>query len=102
MLELPCPESTGRVAQLEWPQEVARLLEVGSDCEYFMDQVLHTHDTILAQVIFDKLVVGERDALLVDLAVPALVDELTDGLQVGIAVGDPRFDNLEHLTGSFG
>lgn len=102
MLELPRPESTSRVAQLEWPQEVARLLEVGSDSEDLMDQVLHADHTILAEVVLDQLVVGERDALLVDLAVSALVDKLADSLQVRIAVRDPRLDNFQHLTSSFG
>lgn len=102
VLELPRPESTSRVAELKGPQEVARLLEVGSNGEDLMDQILHADDTILAEVVLDELVVGERDALLVDLAVSALVHKLAHSLQVRVAVGDPRFDNFQHLTGSFG
>ena len=101
MLELPRSETSSRVAQLERPQEIARLLEVGSDGENLMNQVLHTHDTVLPQMIFNDLVIGKRDPLLVDLAIAALVDEFADGLEVGIAVGDVGFDDFEHLRRGF-
>ena len=50
-----------------------------------MHEVLNAEDVVLAEVLLNDLVVGEGDALLVDLAVAALVDKLTDGLQVGLA-----------------
>ena len=67
-----------------------------------MDQILHADNAVFAKVSLDEGVVGERNALFVDLSVPALVDELTDGLQVGISVGNPWLDDLEHLEGSLG
>ncbi len=97
MLELPRPKPACWVAQLEWPQEVARLLEVRADGDDLMDQILHAHDAIFPQVVLDDLVVGEGDALLVDLAVAALVDEGADGLEVRVAVGDVGLDDLEHF-----
>ncbi len=102
MLELPRPKPAGWVAQLERPQKVARLLEVRADSDDLMDQILHAHDPIFPQVILDDLVVGEGDALLVDLAVAALVDEGADGLEVRVAVGDVGLDDLEHFRGGFG
>jgi hypothetical protein len=101
MLELPRSETAGRVAQLEWPEEVACLLEVGSDRGDLVDQVFHADDTEFAQVVFDQLVVGEWDALLVDLAIASLVDELTDGLEVWVAIGNVRVDDGEHLLRGF-
>lgn len=65
-----------------------------------MDQILHADDAVLAKVLFDQFVVGKRDTLLVDLAVSALVDELTDRLEVGVAVCDKWLDNPQHLGGS--
>ena len=50
-----------------------------------MDEILNTEDVVLSEALLDDLVVGERNALLVDFAVATLVDELTDGLQVGLA-----------------
>lgn len=102
MLELSGTEATGGVGQLEGPQEVACLLEVGANGENFVDQVLHAHDAILAQVVLDELVVGKSNSLLVDLAITALVDELSDGLEVGITIGNVWVDNGEHLLGSLG
>lgn len=43
-----------------------------------VDEVLNTDDTVLAENLLDELVVGQRDALLVDFEVSALVDELAD------------------------
>ena len=67
-----------------------------------MDQVLHADDAEFAQVVLDQLVVGKRNALLVDLAISTLVDELADRLEVGVAVGDVWVDDGEHLLGGFG
>lgn len=102
VLELPCLPPAVRVAQLERPEETVRLLEVGSDGEDLMDQVLHTHDAVLAKVVLDQLVVSERDALLVDLAVATLVDKFTDGLERGVAVGYVWLDNLKEFGGGLG
>ena len=97
MLELPRPEPTGRIRQLERPQEVARLLEVRPHGHDLVHQILHADDAELAQVLLDDLVVGQRDALLVDLSISALVDEVADGLDAGVAVGDVGFDYFEHF-----
>lgn len=102
VLELAGAEATVGVAELEGPQEVGGLLEVGADGVDLVDQVLHTDDAVLAKVLLDDGVVGEGDALLVDLSVTALVDELLDALQVGVTVGDPGLDDLDHLHGSLG
>ena len=101
MFELPRSKSSSRIAQLERPQKVARLFEVGSDGQNLMNQILHAHDTVFPQVLLDDLVVSERDALLVDLAVAALVDEIADGLEGGVAVSDVGLDDLEHFRGGF-
>ena len=45
---------------------------------------------LLTQLLLDDLVVRERDAALVHLAVAALVDELAHGLQVRVAERDVR------------
>lgn len=50
-----------------------------------MHQILNTKDVILAKRLLNDTVVGERNALLVDLAVSTLVDQLTDRLEVGLA-----------------
>ena len=102
MLELAGAEATVGVGQLEGPQEVGGLLEVGADGVDLVDQVLNADDAVLAQVLLNDGVVGESHALLVDLAVSALVDELLDALQVGVTVRNPRLDDLDHLGGSLG
>lgn len=102
VLELAGTEATSGVGELEGPEEVGGLLEVGADGVDLVDQVLHADNAVLAEVLLDDGVVGKGDALLVDLGVTALVDELADGLQVGVTVGDEGLDDLEHLRGGLG
>jgi len=100
VLELASAEATSRVAELEGPQEVGSLLEVGADGDDFVDEVLHADDAVLAEVLLNDGVVGEGDALAVNLAVSTLVDELLDALEVGVTIGNPGLDDLDHLSGS--
>lgn len=102
VLELAGTEATSGVGELEGPEEVGGLLEVGADGVDLVDQVLHADNAVLGKVLLDDGVVGEGNALLVDLGVSALVDELTDGLQVGVTVGNEGLDDLEHLRGGLG
>ena len=59
-------------------------LEVRADCVNLVDKVLHADDAVLAEGLLNNGVLRQRDALLVDLAEPALVDEL---LNLRTAVG---------------
>lgn len=102
VLELAGAETTVGVGELEGPQEVGGLLEVGADSVDLVDKILNADNAVLAEVLLNERVVGKSNALLVDLSVTTLVDELTDGLQVGVTVGDPRLNNLQHLKGSLG
>lgn len=102
MSEFPGAETSSGVAELEGPQEVGGLLEVGADGEDLVDQIFNADDAVLAEAGLDQGVVSKSNALLVDLAVSALVHELADGLQVGVSVGDPWLDDLEHLKGGLG
>ena len=102
MAELASAETTSWVAELEWPEEVGGLLEVGAYGVDLVDQILHADDAVLAEVGLDDGVVGKSNALLVDFSISTLVDELTDSLQVGVTVSDPWLDNLQHLKSSLG
>lgn len=61
------------------------LLEVGASGSDLVDEILDTKDVVFAERLLDDGVVGEGDALLVDLAVPALVDQLPDGFNIRFA-----------------
>lgn len=102
MLELPRPESTSRIAQLEWPQKVTSLFEIRPHSNNLMNQVLHTDDAKFAQLLLDDLVIGKGYTLLVDLSVAALIDEVADRFDTRVTVGDVGFDYFEHFGGGFG
>jgi hypothetical protein len=60
------------------------LLEVGASSDNFVDKIFHREDVVFAKGLFNDSIVGERDPLLVDLAVSTLVDKLANGLQIGL------------------
>lgn len=51
-----------------------------------MYEILHGENVVFAKRLLNDAVVGQRDALFVDLTVSALVDQLAHGLQVGLAI----------------
>lgn len=102
VLELAGVEATVGVRQLEGPQEVGGLLEVGANSVDLVNEILHADNAVLAEVLLNDGVVGQGNTLLVDLSVTALVDELLDALQVGVTVGDPGLNDLDHLGDGLG
>lgn len=101
MLELAGTEPTGRVAQLEGPKKIGSLLEIGADGVNLMDKILHTDKAVLAQIILDELIVGQGDALLIDLAVAALVDEVAHCLDRRESIRNVRLHHFEHFRRRF-
>jgi len=63
------------------------LFEVGANGEDFVDKVLDGKNVVFSEYLLNHLVVGEGHSLFVDLSVTALVDQLADGLEVGLAGG---------------
>jgi len=100
--ELSVGPSTVGVGELEGVKEGGGGLEVGSAGDQLVDQVLDTDEAVLAQSLLDDRVVVQGDPLSGDLGVTSLVDELLDGLEVGLTVGDVWFDETKHLLGSLG
>lgn len=88
MFELPCPPAASGIGELERPQEVRSLLEVGSSSDDLVNKIFNAEDVVFAESVLNHAVVSEGDALLVDLAVAALVDKLTHGLQVGFTMNE--------------
>lgn len=99
MIQLLTIESTSWGGELHWPQEVGNSLEVRTNSEDFVNDVLDALDTVLAQTGLDDGVGTEWDSLAVDLAVATLVDEVADRLQTWVAISDEWLDQSEHLDG---
>ena len=55
------------VVQLEGPQEVGSILEVWSNSENLVDQILNTDDSQLAQLVLDDVVRGDSSSVSIDL-----------------------------------
>lgn len=102
VLKLSGSETAVGVGELEGPQKVVNLLEVGANGVDLVDQVLEGQDTVLAQVGLDNGVVGESNSLLVDLAVASLVHQVSDGGDGGVTVGDVGLSQLDQLLGGLG
>lgn len=102
MLELAGSKAASGIAQLEGPEEIAGLLEIGPDGENLVDQVFHTHDAVTPEMGLDQLVVGQRDALAVNLAVTALVHKVAHGFDRWVAICDVRLNDFQHFRRGFG
>ena len=61
------PPAPGRVVELEGPQEVGGVLEVGSNSEDLVDQILNTDDSHLAQLLLDDVVGSDWGSIPIDL-----------------------------------
>lgn len=59
--------SSGWVVELEWPQEVGGILEVGSNRQDLVDQVLNTDDAHLAKLGLNDLIRGDWGAVSINL-----------------------------------
>lgn len=92
-------ESTEWGGELEWPEEVVDLLELGSAGHDLVDEILHAVDTVGSELVGDDAVVGEWDSASVDLAISSLVDELGDGLSGWVTEGDVWLNNTDHVPG---
>lgn len=51
----------------------------------FVDEIFNTLDSILAKRLFNNIVIGDGDSSLVNLSVSSLVDEFSDGFEVGVS-----------------
>merc|ERR1719433_420813 len=87
------------VVQLEGPQEVGSILEVGSNSEDLVDQILNTDDSQLSQLVLNDVVGGDGSSVSIDLDISTFVDEITNSLQVGTPVGDVGLADPEHVGG---
>ena len=81
-------ETSSWGSQLEWPQEVVGLLEVWTNSPDLVDQVLNANNSVLAQHLLDGCVTGQRNSLLVNLAVASLEDQLSDCLSGWVTEGN--------------
>ena len=59
--------SSSWIVQLEWPQKVGSILEVGSNSQDLVDQILHTDDAHLAKLALDDVVRGDWGAVTINL-----------------------------------
>mmetsp|Transcript_5731 Transcript_5731/g.9647 ORF Transcript_5731/g.9647 Transcript_5731/m.9647 type:complete len:257 (-) Transcript_5731:32-802(-) len=92
-------ESTTGAGELEGPQEVVGLLEVGSNSADLVDKISAALDTNRSNTLLDDGVVGDGDALLVELSEPTLENELLNSGARGVTVGYVRLDKTKHTDG---
>ena len=101
MLKLAFMKPARRIGQLERPEEITSLFEIGSDSHNLMNEIFHADHSVFAQVRFDQTVVRQGDTLFVDLAVSALVHEFAHGFHGWVAICDEGFDYFEHFDRGF-
>merc|ERR1712003_47911 len=93
------PPSTSGGVELEGPQEVGGVLEVGANSGDLMDEVLNADDVVLAQSLLNEVIGGDGGPVASDLDKSPLVDKFPDGLEVRSTPGDVRLTDPEHVDG---
>lgn len=81
------------------PEETVGLFEVGADGVDLVDEVLDAVNAEFSKLLLDDGVVGEGNALAVDFGESSLVNQLPDGGEGGVSVGDVGLDFSEHGEG---
>lgn len=97
VLELPWLPSSERIAELERPQSIRDLLEIRTNSEDLVDDILNRDDTKFTKLLLNNQVVRDWDALSIDLEITSLVDELSDTLQVRLTIRNVWLDEGQHL-----
>lgn len=100
VVQLLSLESLARGVHLEGPQEVGGLLEVLTRGKDFVNQVLHANDVDVAKGSADYGIGADGDSLSANFAKASLVDELSNRLHVGGAIGNVGLHHAKHLNGS--
>ena len=75
--------AAGMGVQLERPQEVGGVFEVGANGHDLVDEILDADDTELSELLLDDVVGSDGCPLAVQLNESTLVNKLADRLQVG-------------------
>merc|ERR1711931_567696 len=89
----------GRGVELEGPQEVGGVLEVGPDGDDLVDEILDANDAEPSQALLDDVVGGDGRPATVLLDEPALVHQLADRLESGRSPSDVGLANPKHVYG---
>lgn len=92
-------ETLKRGRELEGPQEVVGLLEVGSNGPELVNEVLNGVNSVLAENGLNDGIVGERNSGSVDLSKASLIDKSTQSVTGGVAIGDQGLDSADHVPG---
>jgi hypothetical protein len=74
------------------------LLEVGAGSGNLVNEIFYGENFVFAERLLDDGVVGKGNTLLVDLAVAALVNEFTDGLDVWLAKNFINLSTYPHRS----
>ena len=86
-------------AELERPEEVVGLLELGTDGGDLVNEIFNAGKAELAEGSLNNRVVTERNSLAIDLTVASLVDELSDQALGGVSVGNVGLNSSDHVHG---
>merc|ERR1719427_1491482 len=93
------PPAAGGSVQLERPEKVGGVLEVGTNVEDLVNQILDTDDSELAELVLDDVIGCNGSAITVHLDKSTLVDQIADRLEVRRSPGDVGLADPQHVDG---
>ncbi len=79
------------------PEQVVSFLEVWAAISNFMDQILYTDNPVFPEMLFNLLIVLNRNSGAIYFQVPALIDQFRNGLFARVSIGHIWFHQAQHL-----
>jgi len=92
--------SSLRTGQLERPQSSADLSESWTNSGDLVNDIFNAQDVVLSEVLFNDKIGSDGDSVSFNLQETSLVNQLSDGLEVGVSISHVRLDDSEHVDGS--
>ncbi len=92
-------KSTLGGGQLNRPQEVGNSLELSTNGENLVNNILNALESLLSKSSLNNSVGTDWQSLARHLAETSLVDDVLDRLKAGVTVSDEGLDQSEHFDG---
>lgn len=92
-------KSTLRGRQLNRPQEVGNSLELGTNGENLVNNVLNALESLLSKSSLNNSVGTDGQSLARDFAETSLVDDVLDRLKTWVTVSNEGLDQSKHFDG---
>lgn len=85
----------------EWEEEVVDLLELGTEVNNLIDNILNAFDSVFTKTLLDDLILNKRNSLSVEFSESSLIDKRLDGTLGWESISNIWLDMSKHIHRGF-